>query len=346
MFGTGVVCSKRAAALLAGLAILPCLLWAQVLEYERPQPGNGHLIPSVPFERSVRDNYCGPAALAMVLNFWDQKRSFRQREIADQVFDYRNQVTYGSELVLYPRTKGFMTYSVQGNLRLLRRTVAEGIPVIVLTRTSRQIDCGHYRVVIGYDDNLDVIIFHDPYFGERSAMRVRDFREVWELGKGYQTRWMMAVLPAGLPFPELADDPITAINLATALYRRADYAAAREQWENARQKLGDDAFLLYGLALVNLSQGRLDEAEACARKALVSDDTNAFAHDALGLAYARQGRISEAFDALGHAYRLAPKDPSIRSHYLKCRDLVLAAARRGVEAKAEVQNGGRDHEKR
>ena len=73
--------------------------------------------------------------------------------------------------------------------------VGKDIPVIVLTKTIKQIAKGHYRVVIGFDDDEDQIIFHDPYFGDRQAMTSEDFMKVWELGKGRnQSRWMMAVV--------------------------------------------------------------------------------------------------------------------------------------------------------
>ena len=62
--------------------------------------------------------------------------------------------------------------------------VGKDIPVIVLTKTIKQIDKGHYRVVIGFDENEDQVIFHDPYFGGRSAMTSKDFMKVWELGIG------------------------------------------------------------------------------------------------------------------------------------------------------------------
>jgi hypothetical protein len=39
-------------------------------------------------------------------------------------------------------------------------------------------------VVIGFDDDKDQIIFHAPYFGDRTAMTSKDFMKVWELVVG------------------------------------------------------------------------------------------------------------------------------------------------------------------
>ncbi len=321
----------RVGGILAGLAMIsPCLFSAQVFKYRNINPEKGHLIQTVPFEKWLERNYCGPACLAMVLNFWDGARSFSQRKITDEIYDSESQATYNSEMVLYPRTKGYKSYSFRGDLRILKDVVGKDIPVIVLTKTIRQIAKGHYRVVIGFDEEKGQIIFHDPYFGDRHAMTTRDFMKVWELGKGRnQSRWMMAVVPdqGAFPFPALQNDPLTPINLATAYYRRSEYANSREQWEKVEAALGKDPYPLYSLAMVSLREGKAGEAEAYALKALDLDDKSAYAHDVLGLAYARQERILQALQTLGQALRLAPGEGFIRKHYLQVRALYIEKAR-------------------
>ncbi len=116
----------------------PGLFSAQVFKYQKIKPEKGHLIQTVPFEKWLERNFCGPACLAMVLNYWDETRSFSQRKISDEIYDSESQATYNSELVLYPRTKGFESYSFQGNLRILKDVVGKDIPVIVLTKTGRK----------------------------------------------------------------------------------------------------------------------------------------------------------------------------------------------------------------
>src|SRR4030065_2261339 len=177
--------SRRIWGLLAGLGLIaPCLFSAQVFKYQITKPEKGHLIQTVPFEKCLKRNYCGPACLAMVLNSWDETRSFTQGKIAAEIYDSGSQSTYNSELVLYPRTKGFESYSFQGNLRILKELVGKDIPVIVLTKTIKQVAKGHYRGVIGLDEDRDQIIFHDPFFGGRKAMTSNNIMKVWELGKG------------------------------------------------------------------------------------------------------------------------------------------------------------------
>jgi tetratricopeptide (TPR) repeat protein len=333
--------SVRFWGLVAGMGLIaPCLFSAQIFKYQKLAPANGCLIQKVPFEKWLKRNYCGPACLAMVLNYWDETRSFSQQRITDEIFDSENQATYNSEMVLYPRSKGFASHSCQGDLRILKEVVGAGIPVIVLTKTLKQIAKGHYRVVIGFDDDKDQIIFHDPFLGGRHAMKSKTFMKVWELGKGRnQSRWMMAVFPKGspFPFPDLQNDPLTAINLATAYYRRSDFPKSREQWENARQSLGADPYPLYSLAMVSLREGDAERAEAYALEALGLDAKNAYALDVLGLAYANQGKIEQALQSLDQAFRLAPKEKFIRMHYLRVRALRIERARLDT-IKKENQN--------
>jgi tetratricopeptide (TPR) repeat protein len=326
--------SRRRWGLLALLGLLsPCLFSAQVFKYKDTKPENGYLIGNVPGEKWLKRNYCGPACLAMVLNYWDEKRSFSQQKITDEIFDSENQATYNSEMVLYPRGKGFASYSFQGDLQILKDVVRQGIPAIVLTKPIIQIPKGHYRVVIGFDDDKGQVIFHDPFFGSRYAMTYKNFMKVWELGKGRnQCRWMLAVVPgpSPFPFPLLSNDPLTAINLATAYYRRADFPRSKEQWEKAREYLRGDPYPLYSLGMISLREGKALEAEAYALQAIALDANSAYAHDVLGLAYAKQEKIEPALQSLEQALRLAPREAFIRKHYLQVRALRIERARPAV----------------
>jgi len=320
--------------------VAPGLFSAQVFKYQKTKPEKGYLIQNITGEKWLKRNYCGPACLAMVFNYWDEARSFSQRTITDEIFDSENQATYNSEMVLYPRSKGFASYSFQGDLRILKEVVAQGIPVIVLTKPIVQIPKGHYRVVIGYDDDKGQVIFHDPFFGSRYAMSNKNFLRVWELGKGRnQCRWMLAVVPGQrpFPFPAMQNDPLTAINLATAYYRRSDFTRSKEQWEIAGESLKTDPYPLYSLGMISLREGKPQEAEAYALKAVALDAKSAYAHDVLGLAYAKQEKIEPALQSLEKAVRLAPGEKFIRQHYLQVRALRIERARPD-NIKKEKQN--------
>ncbi|MCK7480217.1 MAG: C39 family peptidase [Candidatus Moduliflexus flocculans] len=189
----------------------PALFPAQIFQYRKAAPVKGHLIRTVPFEKWLKVNYCGPACLAMVLNSWERTRPYSQQKIAEEIFDSESQATYNSELLLYPRIKGFESYSFQGSLEILKDLIGKDIPVIVLTKTLKQVAKGHYRVVIGFDDDAGQIIFHDPYFGGRKAMKVKIVPEGLGARKGAQPVPVddgRGPWPQSFPFPRPSQRPV------------------------------------------------------------------------------------------------------------------------------------------
>ena len=98
--------ARRIGGILAVLGVIsPCLFSAQVAKYNKTKPEKGYLIQNVPAEKWLKRNYCGPACLAMVLNYWDETHSFSQQQITEDIFDSENQATTNSEMVLYPRPR-------------------------------------------------------------------------------------------------------------------------------------------------------------------------------------------------------------------------------------------------
>lgn len=333
---TALAAAAVSALILVAVLFPSCLATLGVYKYGKSAPEKGHLIQDVPFEKWLARNYCGPACLTMVLNYWGGH--FSQQQVAADIYDSESQGTYSSELVFYPRVLGFLSYSFQGDLPSLKAVIGMDIPVIVLTKPILQLDKGHYRVVVGFDEASGEVIFHDPYFGERCAMAAADFLKLWELGKGLnEYRWAMAVVPAGrdFPFPRLENHPLTAVNLATAYYRRSDYGNSREQWLLAANLLPGDPYPTYSLGMVSLRMGNAGAAESYALAALKMDPKSAYALDVLGLAYAEQGRIPEALDSLGRAVRLAPDEKFIRDHYLQVRAIHDQIAGRENKLKKE-----------
>ena len=100
---------------------------------------------------------------------------------------------------------------------------------------------------------------------------------------------------------------------------------------------GADPYPLYSLGMISLREGKFAEAESYALKAISLDAKSAFAHDVLGLAYAKQEKIEQALRSLEQAQRLAPREKFIRKHYLQVRALRIERAR-SDKIKKEKQN--------
>jgi len=135
-------------------------------------------------------NYCGPASLSAVLKFWGS-RDQDQQTIAKSIYDVKLQATNGAEMLLYARKLGFSAYSFNGTLSDLKRLVCQGLPVIVLTETSSSDKSGHFRVVIGYDENAAALHILDPYDTARTLMTYGEFSNLWR-AKG---NWGLLVVP-------------------------------------------------------------------------------------------------------------------------------------------------------
>jgi ABC-type bacteriocin/lantibiotic exporter with double-glycine peptidase domain len=115
-------------------------------------------IGNVPFHPQPRFQ-CGPAALASVLNFFDDPVTVE--EIAEAI--YRDDTVRGTlslDLVLYARSRGFESTWDSATLPDLLRRVEEGSPMIVMVDQGFSIASrNHFLVVAGYDRNG--LLVHD-----------------------------------------------------------------------------------------------------------------------------------------------------------------------------------------
>ena len=76
---------------------------------------------TVPYVQQIR-NYCGPASLCSVLQFWGV--AVDQKSIGKSVFDSSLQATNGADMLLYARGKGFSAYSWNSSVSDLKDKLA------------------------------------------------------------------------------------------------------------------------------------------------------------------------------------------------------------------------------
>jgi hypothetical protein len=151
-------------------------------------PARAHFLSEVPFF-AQEEHYCGPAALASVLNFYGKELS--QEEIAESIYLPQVKGTLNLDLLLYARKQGFEAETLNFDLERLKKELAEGHPLIVF------LDVGwgfypirHYAVVVGYDDTQEVIVIHS---GGRKNQLISDkkFQKAWEK----TGNWCLLILP-------------------------------------------------------------------------------------------------------------------------------------------------------
>ncbi|MDD5455200.1 MAG: C39 family peptidase [Candidatus Ratteibacteria bacterium] len=284
-------------------------------------PGKGHLIKDVPFYKQKERNYCGPAVLSMVLNYWDEHKTFSQEEIVEDIFDPTVEITNNSEMVFYPYSNNFSVFSFNGNVEQLKNLVREDIPIIILQRVvGKIVNKGHYRVVVGYDDNQNIIIVNDPWFGEELSISYNVFSELWAFGKDLnKNNWALVILPKEkeniLSKLEMKESAVTYHNIATALYNRGKIEESIKQWLKTIEISPEEVTFYYCISYAYIQQQNYNEAIRYGKMAVELDDNNGSAHDTLGWAYYKKGILQESLKELEKAIQLSPDIDFIKNHY-------------------------------
>ncbi len=184
-------------------------------------PSLGERVPAraklenVPYVQQLK-NYCGPASLASVLNYWGLK--IDQKAIGADCYDPAIEATNGADMMFFARNKGYSAYSWNSGLLDIKNKLAQGVPVIVIQDTSLTDKSGHYRVAVGYDDDERVIYVIDPYEPETRRLSYDLFESLWER-HGY---WALLICPAKRDtFRTELDEknPVVHLDLAYVYYK-------------------------------------------------------------------------------------------------------------------------------
>lgn len=133
-------------------------------------------------------NNCGPATLTNGLDFFgygdNQNRAanWLKPNVEDknvspwQMAEFVN--TQVPELPVYAETR------VGGTLEQLKLLLANDFPIVIEAGYDPEPDrlgwMGHYLLVIGYDDSVDVIITHDSYIGPGLNYSYEHIQEFWQ----------------------------------------------------------------------------------------------------------------------------------------------------------------------
>lgn len=187
------------------------------------------LLQSFPTVKQM-PNYCGPAALSSVMQFWGEDTD--QKKVAKSVYDWRIQATNGADMLLYARDKGYSAYSWNSSLSDLKKKLDAGLPVIVLQDISLYDKSGHFRVAIGYDDAKQVIRVMDPYEVEKDAIPYSTFNKLWDS----HGNWGLIVIPDSKDTlkHELGEkNPVVHIDLAYVYYRKGKLTEAADEGRKA-----------------------------------------------------------------------------------------------------------------
>jgi tetratricopeptide (TPR) repeat protein len=211
-------------------------------------------------------NNCGPASLSMALSYFGIQES--QAVLGQDLRPYQN--AYGNnddkdvtmdEMATEARKFGLLAYHrPDGNIQLLKRFLASGLPVIAETVLTKDDDIGHYRVVKGYDDSTGTITQDDSMQGHNVQFSYADFDYMWKkynyeylvlvpkdkqllaeeiLGKDLndRTAWRETVKMDQAMLARNPSDIDSRFNLSVALYYVGDYRGSVTQFEQVQYQL-------------------------------------------------------------------------------------------------------------
>ncbi len=227
------------------LVLSGCGLLSTVPLFQTPGGPAKAMVENVPFF-AQEELQCGPAALAMTLNW--SGIAVQPSDLTPEVFTPDLKGSLQSALIGATRRHNRVAYAITGSEALLAE-VSAGNPVIVLVNLGLSwYPKWHYAVVIGFDQEREEIILHSGLTAnEHLSSRV--FMNVWQRGE----YWGLLVLPPDrLPARVGEGDWLEAV----AGLERADqwqgaadgYSAGLKRWPNsfaAWMGLGNSRYSLH-----------------------------------------------------------------------------------------------------
>jgi tetratricopeptide (TPR) repeat protein len=255
-------------------------------------------------------NNCGPVSLAASANFFGiHITQFDAAAVVKGSPEDRNVSPH--EMVDYLHSLGLgAVYRVNGDAEVMRRLLANDLPVIVhqwLVRPQDGVLVGHYRVLRGYDSQAGDFVANDPYTGPRLSIPYAQFDEWWRpFNRGY------------IPVYRLEQEGLVASILGDDWDELANHQRALAQAQQETETFDD------GYAFFNMGDEYLALGDAAAAVAAY-DQAFAFQFPDHFLWY--QFGPLEAFNAVGDHQRVL----DITGHVLsQAGELEEARMQRGL----------------
>lgn len=211
-------------------------------------------------------NNCGPATLSMTLSWYGIDVS--QEELGEKMRPYQNprgdnddKTIFTYEFVDWAEEYGINALErPNGDIELLKKFIANDIPVVTKTWLHPNEDIGHFRLVIGFDEEKEIVINDDSYEGPNQKTKYYDFLSMWqpfnynylilytnemenkvmailESEKDKKTAWKNSLKRAEKEKALDPTNPYPIFNIATAAYHLGDYEKSIKEFEEVEQKL-------------------------------------------------------------------------------------------------------------
>jgi hypothetical protein len=228
-------------------------------------PPESYVLPQGQFV-SQSFNNCGPASLSMVLSMYG--KSVSQETLRQEMRPFSNPLggvddksIFAPEFVKYAQMHGMEALQRPGgDIELVKKLVANGVPVIVRTWLHPNEDIGHFRIVRGYNDTTQIFIQDDSYEGPNLSYSYSEFLSMWQpfnygyilvypkdkepvvkaiLGEDMDEKkaYSKAIVEAEKSLMANPDDRYALFNLASTYYHLGDYQKSVDYYEKAKAQL-------------------------------------------------------------------------------------------------------------
>jgi hypothetical protein len=225
--------------LLLGISACATTPQTRLLLEQPPQIPPSVELETVPFY-AQKEYQCGPAALATVINYYQQSTS--PELLLPLVYIPQLKGSLQAEMLAAVRQYQLLAIEQDGKLDSILREVAAGHPILVLQNLGYGFyPFWHYAVIVGYDLPNQQLIMRSGEV-ERLTRPFSAFERTWERS-GY---WSVVVVPP--EFVPLSATQEKYIQAAVALEPSLTPQLAETMYQNGFSRWSNSYILLMGLA--------------------------------------------------------------------------------------------------
>ena len=167
----------------------------------------------VPFVAQQK-NGCGPASIAMIMEYWQNQQ---QALAGDDAAEVLRTLTPGrdgvraADMLRSFQLHGYRAFAYAGDWTDLEHQLAKGRPLIVALKPAGQVSL-HYVVVAGIDDASQVVLLNDP--AQRKLLK--EARSEFELEWKVTGDWTLLAVPQADSRPASMNSPTGSPSSPTA----------------------------------------------------------------------------------------------------------------------------------
>ena len=150
----------------------------------------------VPFIRQEKDG-CGAASIAMVMQYWLQKKALPVEASADvqviqsALFSSKEHGIRAADMERYFKDHGYQAFAFTGRWEDFRQHLEKGRPLIVALKPSVLGAALHYVVVVGVDPEKNLVLVNDAAQRKLLQQDRASFERQWSA----VGRWTLLAVP-------------------------------------------------------------------------------------------------------------------------------------------------------